>query len=86
MVNPGKNNFLGREQKASVCPLPAGTIFHLQAEVKKQADLIANLQSAALANSRAHNNLVKHFQQLTTQVGLNTKSQQLLQDLSGVGR
>lgn len=86
MGNPAKSTFLGRQQKRSVCTLSVGTILHLQADIQKQADLIGNLQSAALANGRAHNDLVQHFQQLRTQVGLNTKSQQLLQDLSGAYR
>ena len=77
--------FGGTQQTLSAYPLPAGPVFHLEAEIKKQADLIANLQSTALANSRAHNDLVQHFQQLRAQVRLNSKSQQLLQELSGVG-
>lgn len=66
----------------TVCAEP---LSQLEAEVKKQAHLIVNLQSAALANSRAHNELVQHFQHLRAHVRRNTKSQQLLQDLSGVG-
>lgn len=64
----------------TVCAEP---LSQLEAEVKKQADLIVNLQSAALANSKAHNELVQHFQHLRAHVRRNTKSHKLLQDLSG---
>lgn len=84
LMHFAKRVFLGRQLKADAGPLAPGPVFHLEAEIKKHADLIANLQSAALANSRAHNELVQHFQQLRGQVRLNSRSQQLLQDLSGV--
>ena len=86
MTNSAKHVLPGRQLKANARPFVPGPVFHLEAEIKKQADLIANLQITVLANSRAHNELVQHFQQLRAQVRLNSKSQQLLQDLSGVGR
>lgn len=67
-------------------PFHAGQpINQLEAEYKKQAGLIAKLQGSTMANSRAHNQLVQHFQELMAQVQLNTKSQELLQKLSGMG-
>ena len=76
------NTTKGNRCLPTVCAEP---LSQLEAEVKKQADLIVNLQSAALANSRAHNELVQHFQHLRAHVRRNNKSQQLLQDLSGLG-
>lgn len=73
------------KQTLDACTMCAEPLSQLEAEVKKQADLIVNLQSAALANSRAHNELVQHFQHLRAHVRRNNKSQQLLQDLSGLG-
>lgn len=62
----------------------AGPMCQLEAEVMKQADQIAQLHTATLANSTAHNGLVKHFQQLRAQVKRNSQSQDLLQSLAGV--
>ena len=59
--------------------------YPLEAESKKQAVMIGNLQANTLANNRAHNQLVQHFQELKAQVLLNTKSQELLHKLSGMG-